>query len=172
MQVPTGCVPRGCARVYQCRGDERHHCISSTNPLMALIASACRMRESWVMCGYASLFYALQPVPPRSLPRLWLQHRYLLDQAQRLSNRSIQLRVHALNIILRRDIHLNIGVGAVVLHIPAHIFEPESPLWLRGHSTIDQSVAWIDANHASPGALANQWPQFHELEGMAEYVAI
>ena len=65
-----------------------------------------------------------------------------------------------------------VGVGAVVLDAPADVVEPERELGLRGLGAVDQRVARPDADHAAPGARADQRADAHQLEAVREDVAV
>src|SRR5947208_129709 len=63
-------------------------------------------------------------------PKLWArarlghQRRPLFDHAQCLGDPSLQLGIDMVGEILRRDIDLNVGIGAVVLYAPTNIPKP------------------------------------------------
>src|SRR6266702_258268 len=92
----------------------------------------------------------------RSFPWFGLQGGPFFNQAQGFGNRAFQLRITILDVILWSDVDLDIGVGAVVLDVPAHVFEPESKFRLGGCRTIDQFMTRFDANDTAPGALADE----------------
>src|SRR5215469_3314345 len=98
----------------------------------------------------------VSPSKLRSFPWFGFQGRALFNQAQGFSDGAFQLRVAIVGIVLRSNIDLDIGVGTVVLDIPAHVLEPESELWLRGRCTIDQFMTRVDANDAAPGTFPNE----------------
>src|SRR5713226_1076189 len=108
----------------------------------------------------------------RSLSRLGFKRWAFLDQAESFGDGSFKLGVDALDIILWGDIDLNVGIGAIVFYVPADIFEPEGMLWLGGMGTIHKAMVVGDADNAAPGALADQWPQAHQLEAMAKDIAV
>src|SRR5579872_4049408 len=87
-------------------------------------------------------------------------------------NRAVQLRIGAARIVLRRVVHLDVRVGAVVLDSPAHVVKEERELRLGGDCPVDQTMAWPDADDAAPGPFADQWTQLHQLEGVREDVAV
>src|ERR1019366_10358662 len=103
---------------------------------------------------------------------LRLQRGIFLYQAQSLGQRSLQLRISMVVIILRRYIHINIWISTVVFHVPAHIFEPERIFGLRGHRIINKAVTGTDTYHTTPRSLPNQRPQTHQLKAMTEDIPI
>ena len=76
------------------------------------------------------------------------------------------------DVILRRIVDVDIGIGAVVLHRPADVREPERELGLSHRGAVDQRMARIDADHAAPGALADERADLHQLEAVREDVAV
>src|SRR5579859_7335357 len=92
---------------------------------------------------YTTISVLLDPSPSftRSILRLRLQRGLLIDQAQRLSDGSVKLRIETLHVVLRRNIHFDVGISAVVLDVPADILEPEGVFGLRGARAINQRVA-------------------------------
>jgi len=75
-------------------------------------------------------------------------------------------------VILRRDLHLDVRIGSVVLDTPAHIFKPEGELGLRRDRPIDERVPREDADDSTPRSLSYQRSQTEELEGVTEDVAV
>ena len=99
---------------------------------------------------------ALPPDFPRLFLRLWHKRWAFLDHAQGFGDGAVELGIDVVGEVLRRDIDLDVGIGAVVFDVPADIFEPEGIFWLRGARAIDQRVCVTDADDAAPGARADQ----------------
>src|ERR671932_655926 len=105
--------------------------------------------------------------PPRVRPltcRPRAVRRILRQQVERDLDRFTQLAVVAASVVLWLVINLDIRVGAVVLHAPADVVEEERELWLGDHRPVHEAMAWPDADHTAPGALADEWPELHQLE--------
>src|SRR5436309_3085295 len=93
------------------------------------------------------------------LLRLWSQSRTHLNLVQGLLDGTLELWINIMHVILGSDINLDIGVGAVVFHVPPHVLKPERGLRLGRYRAINQLVMGIDADDAAPCTLADQWPQ-------------
>ena len=89
-----------------------------------------------------------------------------------LFKRPRQLRVSARAVVLRPHLDFDVRVRAVIFHLPADVREPKAELRLRGESLVRQRVPRGDADHAAPGALADQGAQLHQLKAVAEDVAV
>src|SRR2546421_4986215 len=87
---------------------------------------------------------------PWSLLRLWLQRRTHLNLVQCLLDGTLELWINIMYVILGSDIDLDIGVGAVVFHIPPHVLKPERGLRMGRYRAINQLVMGIDADDATP----------------------
>src|SRR5215469_13516594 len=116
--------------------------------------------------------YVVLSPQSRSFPWFRLQRGVFIDQAQGFRDGAFQLGIAIVSIVLWRNIDFDIGVGAVVLDLPAHVFEPESEFRLSGHRTIDQFMARIDANDATPGTLADERAQAKQFEAVGKDVAV
>src|ERR1035437_8523661 len=112
------------------------------------------------------------PAAPGSFARIRLKGRTFLDHTQRLGDGAVELGVNFINIILWRDINLDVGVGTIIFKLPAHVFEPVGEFRLRGARPIHKAVARGNADDTAPGTLSNQWSQTHHLENMAEHIAV
>src|SRR5215469_15949061 len=91
----------------------------------------------------------------RPLPRLRFQGRNLFYQTHCFRDGPVQLWVGLVAIVLRRNVDLDIGIGTIVLNIPAYILKPDRGFGLRCHAAINKPVTGVDTNHTSPGTLAN-----------------
>src|SRR5699024_10978738 len=91
----------------------------------------------------------------------------LLQQRERLGDPAGQLRVLARDPGVRRQRHLDVRLHAVVLDLPVLALEPAGVLRLGDAGAVDEVVAAVDADHAAPGAGADDWP---DLEGAGDGV--
>src|SRR5438270_550209 len=121
--------------------------MSSSSARHLQLLNKCGWREE--SCGHN-----LQtPCSSRPLLRFWLQRRPHLNLAQSLCDCPLQLWINIVDIILRCNIDFDIRIGAVVFDVPSHVFKPEGEFRLCGSGSIDQSMSWIDTDHAPPGAF-------------------
>ncbi len=84
----------------------------------------------------------------------------ILREAQHFGNRALELRIDARNVILWSHFDFNIRFNAAILQLPARLRRPEGKLRLRGHTAVDQGVAWIDADDPAPVRLPISGPSF------------
>jgi hypothetical protein len=96
----------------------------------------------------------------------------LLEGRESQLHRLVELGVAALDVILRADVDLDIGIRAVVLHAPPDIGEPEGVFRLGGEAPVDQGVAGRNSDHATPGSLPHHGAEAEQLEAVGEDVAI
>ena len=99
------------------------------------------------------------------------QRRVLIKQLQHDPQSLSELRVLAGHPRLRWVEHLDIRVDAVVLHAPASLGEPERVARLRHRRAVHPAPA-VDADHAAPGARADDRSDGHLLERLVDDVAV
>jgi hypothetical protein len=74
--------------------------------------------------------------------------------------------------VLRRDVYVVCRIRPVVLDTPPDIGEPERVLGLGRHAVVDEHVAHVDPDDASPGPLTDDGTELLDLEDVAEDVAV
>src|SRR6185369_13951252 len=74
--------------------------------------------------------------------------------------------------VLRGDVDLDVGIDAVVLYAPAGALEPQRVPRLGHGRAVDQRVAPVDADHATPGASADDRADAVEREAGGDDVAV
>src|SRR5262245_36705606 len=109
---------------------------------------------------------------PRPVCRVWPVRGAVFPFGEDVRDCHVGLRVEPLDVVLRCDVHLDVGVRAVVFHAPAHVIERERKLGLRGDCPVRQHVPGADADNAAPGTFADQLAEPELLERVAEDVAV
>ena len=70
---------------------------------------------------------------------------------------AFELGVRARGVVLRTDLDLEVGVGAVVLDVPAHVREPGRELGLGGHRRVHERVPRPDADDGDALPFVQRW---------------
>src|SRR5580692_11358755 len=99
--------------------------------------------------------------------------RVLRQHRQGAVDRYFELRVAADGPVVRGDQDLGVGVDAVVLDRPAGIVEPGRVPGDGDVGAVDQFVAVaVDADHAAPGAGADDGAEAEAADGSGHDVAV
>src|SRR5213596_1598687 len=129
------------------------------------------MKVTLLLAGLGRCSARRWPCPAWSRGKLNLA-QISFQLLQQLIHAPAELRIETGKIILRPVLHLDVGINAVVLHLPTDVLEPERELRLSSHTPIDKRVPRPDPDDSAPGALADQRSQFHRLEVVTEDVAV
>src|SRR5699024_9174664 len=122
--------------------------------LGAAAAGGARSRRRWRLRRRAGAS-ALGGAEARRRQRGRDRGGLLLQQRERLGDPAGQLRVLARDPGVRRQRHLDVRLHSVVLDRPVLALEPAGVLRLGDAGAVDQVVAAVDADHAAPGAGAD-----------------
>src|SRR5699024_893849 len=98
--------------------------------------------------------------------------RVLLQPAQRLLDRPVQLGVGGVEDLGRRVHHFDVRIHPVVLHAPAFPGDPGGISRLGHRGAVDQVVAAVDADPPAPGAHPDHWAHPECLRGGVDDVAV
>ena len=88
----------------------------------------------------------------------------MFEELQKLGDAAFELRVFALPEFVGRDIDVEVGIGPIILDLPAHIGEPVRELGLRGYTAIRQTVPRRDADNAAQVLRPISGPAFFILK--------
>src|SRR5438067_1802700 len=109
---------------------------------------------------------------PRSVGWSRSMRRSLREQLQRHLDGFVELRIGTPRVVVWCIVDLDIRVGAVVFDSPADVVEEKRELRLRRHGAIDQSMSRPDADHTTPGAFPDKWPELQHFERVREDIAV
>src|SRR5260370_14548945 len=88
--------------------------------------------------------------------RLVKRRRTLFERCEGDLHGLLQLRVSTFAPGLGVELHFDVRVSAVILHIPLTVGTPEGEVRSGYRAAVDQPGIFADADQATPGALADQ----------------
>src|ERR1700730_12866387 len=108
----------------------------------------------------------------RAVAEVRHSHRIRFQRRKNELDRFFHLRVALDARVVRRDVDVVVGIGAVIFDAPADVDEPKRKLGLRRHGAVHQRMTRPDADDAAPRAFADQRSEPVQFEAVAKNVAV